>query len=98
MNVKEDMPSNEDEQEEENTPVPAWLTRLRDRRKRELKAKTADGVGKDPKKGCLVLKNRAEAVDKDGKSKGRGKSNQLSKKRDKKNDSKGTGKKKCKYN
>ena len=32
VNRKETVPVNEDEQEEEDTPIPAWLSRLRDRR------------------------------------------------------------------
>ena len=53
-NRKEAVPINEDEHEEEDTPVPGWLSRLRDRRKRELQARTAGGAGragKDSKGG-----------------------------------------------
>ena len=64
---KEAVPINEDEQEEEDTSVPGWLSRLRDRRKQELEAKT-EGAGKDSKEEPLVLKERVELEDKDGKN------------------------------
>ena len=48
---KETVAINEDEQDEEDAPVPAWLSRLRDRRKRDLEARTAGAAGKDSKGG-----------------------------------------------
>ena len=44
VKVKQDVTNNKDEQEENDTLVPAWLTRLRDRRMREVKARTAEGA------------------------------------------------------
>ena len=70
VNRKEAVPINEDEQGEEDTPIPTWLSRLRDRRSRELEARTAGEGGKDSKEDLLVLGERVEPVDKDGKSKG----------------------------
>ena len=45
-NRKEAVPINEDEQEEEDTPIPEWLSRLRCRRKRELEARTGGGAAR----------------------------------------------------
>ena len=64
------VPINEDKQEEDDAPVPACWSRLRDRRKRGARGK--DGT-RTSKESPLVLKERVESVDKDGKSKDHGK-------------------------
>ena len=91
-NRKEAVPVNEDEQ------TPGWLSRLRDRRKRDLEARTGGRrPARTPQGGPLVVKKRIELVNKDGKSKGHGKSNHQENQGDKMDKSQGTGNQKGRY-
>ena len=87
VEVKKDVTNNKDEQEENDTLVPAWLTRLRDRRMREVEARTAEEADKVCNLEPLVL----EVIDKDGRSKSHGKSSHQGMNRDKRDNGKGAG-------